>query len=317
MANNFIDVKTQAAVIATAFDSLSVKPLRPNYVYDAIAQEKVWALSTMPKKGDSITFVKLGALSANTGALDTTASSITGSQKVAYTRVNVPMTVYGDHSVIDTLELGNESFIDVVSDVAFSLQDQAMNSMNRLARATIEKNKFANGVSGTLSTFYHYYASNATAKSMGPLRAIDVRKIVADMKADNVQPLADGFYVGIVHPIVATQLRAETGNASWGAAVLAGDGSVQLRFAGDIGTFEGVRFVTTSEVGSTSTIYSSYFLGKDALGKAVGKDVGVSVKPDLDGPHSNLLTVRWNALLGYGIVRRESVRIVSSKKTVK
>ena len=91
MANSFVDSVTQAAVIATAFDNLSVKPLRPNYVFDAAAQEKVWAMGTPPKKGDSISFVRLGALSANTAALDLTAAEGTASQKTAYVRVNVAL----------------------------------------------------------------------------------------------------------------------------------------------------------------------------------------------------------------------------------
>jgi len=315
MANSYVDVATQAAIIATAFDNMSVKPLRPNYVFDAVAQEKLWNLPQMPNRGDALQFTRLSALSANTGALDVTSTTL-GSQKNTYVRVAVTMDAYGDHSTIDTFELGNESFVDAVSDMAFLMQDQGMNSINLLARDVIDKNQYSNTVSGTLSGTYHYYASNGTASSMGVLKAIDVRKVVADMKGDNVKPFEDGFYLGIISPDVATQLRSETGNAAWGAAVLAGDQSVQRRFNGDLGTFEGVRFISSTEVRTQGTgTVSTYFMGMDGVGKALGKNLGVSVKPDLDGPHSNLLTIRWNALLGYGIIRREAIRIVSSSQS--
>jgi N4-gp56 family major capsid protein len=316
MANNFVDVASQAAIIATAFDNMAVKPLRPNYVFDGVAQEKVWNLPTMPNKGDNITFTRLSALSANTGALDPTAAAGTASQKSTFVRVSVPMTLYGDHTIIDTLQLGNESFVDAVSENAFLMQDQAMNSQNLIARDAIDKNQYSNTVSDTLSSTYHYYASNGTVSSMGVLKAIDVRKVVADLKGANVPTFEDGFYMAIIDPNVATQLRSETGNAAWGAAVLAGDQSVQRRFNGDLGTFEGVRFISSTECRKQGTgTVSTYFMGKDGVGKANGVPVRVSVKPELGGDHSNLLTIRWNGLFGYGIVRRESIRIVSSSQS--
>jgi len=316
MANNFNDISSQAAIIATAFDNMSVKPLRPNYVFDNLAKEKVWNLPQMPNKGDAIQFVRLGALSSNTSALDVTAAAGTGSQKNAYVRVAVSMDAYGDHAIMDTFELGNESFIDAVSDMAFLLQDQGMNSINKLARAAIDLNQYANTVSGTLSGTYHYYASNGTASTMGVLKAIDVRKVVADLKGANVPTYEDGFYLAVIDPSVATQLRSETGNAAWGAAVLAGDQSVQRRFNGDLGTFEGVRFISSTECRKqTTNTVSTYFLGVDGVGKAQGRDLQVSLKPEMGGDHSNLLTIRWNGLLGYGIIRRESIRIVSSSQS--
>ena len=316
MASNYVDVATQAAIIATAFDNMSVKPLRPNYVFDNLAKEKVWNLPTMPNKGDAVQFTRLGALSANTAALDVTAAAGTGSQKNSYVRVAVGLEAYGDHSILDTFVLGNESFVDAVSDMAFLLQDQGMNSVNLLARDAIDLNQYSNTVSGTLSSTYHYYASNATASSMGPLKAVDVRKIVADLKGANVPTFEDGFFLGVIDPSVATQLRSETGNAAWGAAILAGDQSVQRRFNGDLGTFEGVRFISDNNCRKQGTgTVSTYFLGQDGVGKAVGRNLSVSVKPELGGDHSNLLTVRWNALIGYGIIRRESIRIVSSTQT--
>lgn len=315
MANNFVDVVTQAQIIATAFDNMSVKPLRPNYIFDGLAQEKVWNLPTMPNKGDSLSFTRLSALAANTAALDPTAHQGTASKKNTYVRVNVPMGLKGDHMIIDTLQLGNESFVDAVSDGAFLMQDQGMNSLNLIARDGIDKNQFSNTVSGTLSNTFHYFASDGTVGSMGVLKAIDIRKVVADLKGANVPTMEDGFYISVIDPSVSTQLRSETGNAAWGAAVLAGDQSVQRRWTGDLGTFEGVRFVSSTECRKQGTgTVSTYILGRDGVGKAIGVPLRVSVKPELGGDHSNLLTVRWNTLVGYGIIRRESIRIISSSQ---
>jgi hypothetical protein len=148
---------------------------------------------------------------------------------------------------------------------------------------------------------------------MGPLRAVDVRKIVADMKGDNVMPFEDGNFVAIVDPNQSTQLRAETGNAAWRAAYTVGDLAVQNVFNGEIGIFENVRFVVNNEVsGSGTNTVSGYFFGREGIGKAIGRDVSVSMKPELEGPQSNLAVMRWNALVGYKIIRREAIRIIET-----
>ena len=38
MANTFNDVASMAQVIATSFDNMTVRPLRPNYIFDAVCQ---------------------------------------------------------------------------------------------------------------------------------------------------------------------------------------------------------------------------------------------------------------------------------------
>jgi N4-gp56 family major capsid protein len=315
MANNFIDVQSQAIVIASAMDTLSLKPLLPRYVFDGVAKQKVWNLNNSPIKGDTIEFPVLAEVSANTAALDPTNATRSGSVKTSYTRSSVSLSLYGDHSTIDMLQFRPETFVDISSDVVFTLQDQAMKSINNLARNVLDLNKYTNEASGTLSSTYHYYGSQGTGSSnIGPLKAIDVREVRSDLQAANVEPFADGYYIAICGPKVANQLRAETGNAAWGAAVLAGDASVQRRFNGDIGTFEGCRFivdntVTVASGGGTAT---SYFVGQDSLGKAIGFDARVQLNPIPAGNHHNLYTYFWDALLGYKVIRREGVRIVST-----
>ena len=316
MANNFIDIVSQAQVIATAYSSEVLKPLRPNYVFDQVAKRKVWEMSRPPIKGDVLQFPVLGAIAANTAALDATASAITGSVKTVYTRRNVTLALYGDHATIDTLVLPAESFVEVAGDVVWSLTDQAMNSMNLVARLALTNNKFADEVSGTLSTTYHFYGSNGTVSTMGPLKAVDCRKIKEKMLSDNVQPFEDGMYVCILHPTVATQLRAETGNASWGAAVLAGDQSAARRFNGSIGNFEGINFVVNNQVPNLTNTATAYFIGADGLGKGIGSELRIKPKSTLSGNHDNLLTIYWDSLVGYRVIRRESVRVISTTNTV-
>jgi N4-gp56 family major capsid protein len=302
-----------ANVIGTQFSGNVVLPLRPNYPFDALCRERVWNLNSAPTRGDAVTFPILTALTSNTASLDTTASTITGSQKLTYTKKSITLSAYGDHAVYDTFEAKAETFTDDVMTLAESLSDQAMNSINKIARKTIESNMYSNGVSGTLSSTYHYYGSNGTVSTMGALKAKDIREIVADMKTDNVKPYADGFYYAVIHPIQKTQLRSDTDNASWTTSSIYNANGDSLKISGEIGVFEQVRFIESSEVTKLTNTIRAYFMGSDGIGKAVGKDIRVASKSTLDGPHETLLTVYWDALLGYAILRREAVRIISTK----
>jgi N4-gp56 family major capsid protein len=313
LANNFNDRINLANVIGTMFSNNVVMPLRPNYVFDAVAKDRQWNLSSNPSRGDVVTFPVLSALSSNTAGLSSTVATITGSQKLTYSRKSISLTAYGDHGVLDTWEAKAETFTDDVMTLAESLSDQAMNSINKIARAVIDANRFSNGVSGTLSATYHYYGSGGTVSTMGAFKAKDVRKIVADLKADNVKPYADGFFYAIIHPFQRTQLRADSDNASWTTSSIYNANGNMLKINGDIGVFEGVRFIETSEVTKLTNTIRAFFLGSDGLGKAIGQDIRVASKSTLDGPHENLLTVYWDALLGYGILRREAVRVLSTK----
>ena len=316
MANNFIDSTSLATVIGTSFDGMTVRPLRPEYIFDGVSQEKMWNLNTNPNRGDTMVFVVQSALSANTAALDPTAATITGSQKTSYTRKNVSLNLYGDHAVEDILQFRAETFVDDALDIAFAMQDQAMNSLNLIARDAMDKNRFSNEASGTISSTYHFYGSSGTASNIGPLRAIDVRKIVSKLKGDNVRPFEDGNYLAIIDPVQSTQLRAETGNAAWKEAAVAGDGSATRIWAGDIGVFENTRFIVNNTVkGAGSNTITAYFVGREAVGKAMGRDLRVTTKSTLDGPHENLLTFFWDTLVGYRVIRREALRTIETNGT--
>jgi hypothetical protein len=318
MASTFLDKTTLAQIIGTSFDNISVRPLRPRYIFDAVAQEKNWNLNTNPNRGDALQFAVLSALSANTAALDPTTATITGSQTSTYTRRSVLLEAYGDHAVVDMYESRAETFVDEVSDIVFNLTDQAMNSVNVLARAAMDLNKYSNETSGTLSGTYHGYGSYGIGSSTaGPLKAINIREVVADLRGRNVPTFEDGFYRCILHPIQYTQLRADSDNAAWSKVAESGLSELANQIArANPDTFEGVRFIMNTEVaGASSGTISAYIMGRDFVGKAIGRDVGVRVNPVMHGPQANLMTVFWNALLGYKIIRRESGVIIETSST--
>jgi hypothetical protein len=313
MASTFIDTSNIANVIGTLYDGNSVRELRPEYIFDAMAQEKVWNMGRPPVKGDTMVFPLIDAYSANTAALDPTSDSIgTGATTLTQTRRSVSLEAYGDHSVVDVFEAEPEAFTDLVADVGWAVRDQGFNSINLLARTTMDKNKYSNEASGTISSTYHSYGSAGSANTIGPLSAVDIRRVYTHLRANNVQTWPDGFYRAIVGPKGSQQLRAETGNDAWRAFqnnnAAAGDMGVAQA---SIGTFEGFAFFVNNQVeGNGTGTITAYFMGREAVGKAVGRDLVVSPNRTLRGTHENLLIIKWNALIGYKVVRRVALHTV-------
>ena len=316
MANSFIDAVTLATVIGTSYDNVTVKPLRPKYVFDSLCKEKVWNLNSKPSKGDTIAFPILAALSSNTAALDPTATLITGSQTSTYTRRTVSLSLYGDHGTLDTLQSRAETFVDEVSDFAWNLADSAMNSLDKLARAQMDLNKYRNETSGNLSGTYHCYGSYGFgASTAGPLKAKTVRAIVAKFKGQNVPPFADGYYRAVITPEQYTQVRADSDNAGWTTSIQYTENSPFIM--GELPAFEGVKFISSvNNAGYGDNTVSAYFIAPEFVGKAIGKDVSVSSNPQLYGPQNNLMVIKWNALVGYKIIRREAGIICQTTSTV-
>ena len=85
----------------------------------------------------------------------------------------------------------------------------------------------------------------APATPGGPLTASVVRRVVAHFRSLGVRPMADGYYVALVTPEVALQLREDSateGANGWRYPHLDGSWNGSI-LSGTIGIFEGVRFI--------------------------------------------------------------------------
>jgi N4-gp56 family major capsid protein len=88
-------------------------------------------------------------------------------------------------------------------------------------------------------------ADAGEAAAGGKLTASAVRRIVAHFRSLGVRPMADGYYVGLVTPEVALQLREDSGTEGangWRYPHLDGSWNGNI-LNGTIGVFEGVRFI--------------------------------------------------------------------------
>jgi len=163
------------------------------------------------------------------------------------------------------------------------------------------------------------------ANGVGPLTADAVAKVVAELRSASVPTWDSNNYVALIHPRVAAAFRRNTDPASWRYANTYVDTSALM--AGEIGTFEGVRFVETSRVlpksdetdpvdGGTAGIYSTFVMGRQALAEVVVKEPSVIVDGNIVDPYGRKTAIGWYGILGWNLYRPESLYVIKSDNSV-
>ena len=100
---------------------------------------------------------------------------------------------------------------------------------------------------GSLSTS----AAKTTITATDTMKSRDIRYAVTKLRANNVMPKQGAYYVSYLHPEVSSDLRTETGNNVWRTPhdyQAAGN-----LYAGEIGAWEGVRFIETPLMTNTQS----------------------------------------------------------------
>lgn len=166
--------------------------------------------------------------------------------------------------------------------------------------------------------FSNIAAADAAIATAAALTADDVRAIVAELRTNSVPTWDANNYVALIHPRVAAAFRAITDQAGWRYANTYVDTSALM--SDEIGIFENVRFVSTSRVlpkGNEfgvdgSGVYSTYFLGRQALAEVVVKEPAVIVDGTIPDPYGRKTAIGWYGILGWNLYRTESLYTVKS-----
>ena len=141
-------------------------------------------------------------------------------------------------------------------------------------------------------------------------------------------PSIGGLYCGFMHPDVAVDFRSQTGSSSWrDPHTYSQPGEI---WSGEIGAFEGVRYIETprtpifADAGSSTTttdVYGTLILGRQALAKAYSNTDGNGAMPRVaPGPITDYLRrwvpMGWYWLGQYGIFRAASLYRVESASSI-
>ena len=157
--------------------------------------------------------------------------------------------------------------------------------------------------------------------------AANVRLEKARLRRANV-PTFGGSYVAYIHPDVSYDLMGQTGTNTWT------DPHTYSQpdeiWQGEIGMFQGVRFIETprapwfGNAGSsptTTSVYGTLFLGRQAIAKAHSIVDGNGANPHIvPGPVTDylrrFLPLGWYHLVGYGVFRQAALRRVESASSI-
>ena len=311
-------------LVTLAYDKLIETNLRILPKFREVADKKVGSLT---HNGSSIRF------QFNTDIADVTVAGATLSETVDPDSVALPATTYID---VAQLELGRSVLpvkkinlmslanIDplVANAVGFNMTKTLDNAIVAKLDAGTNIVRVAGG-SGAVSSTYEGVGTAAAKNTIAPadtMKSAAIRTAVTKMRAAGVQYKSAGMFVAYIHPEVSNDLRTETGNNVWrtphdyqNAAPL---------FGGELGSWEGVRFVETANMtnsqsgagsgGTQTRVYNTYVTGAQALAEAVWKEPGMEVGVVQDR-FNRFSPAGWYGIINWSLYRTPAlVRIESA-----
>ena len=299
------------ALAQAAYDRLARFALRPELYFDQVADIKPTNQS-MP--GSSVTFPIVSDLAIASSALNE--STDVTPQAISESNVTVTLAEYGN-AVLTTAALRGESYVEIDPIVANVVGYNAGVSIDEVARDVLK--------AGTNVAYAGTATSRATINSTQLLKASDIRAAKARLRSQNV-PNFNGFYTAYIHPNVAYDFTSETGSAAWrDPHTYSQPGEI---WAGELGAFEGFRFIETPRspvftgVGSSSStgyapVYATLCVGRQSLAKAWSMVDGNTEQPHVvPGPITDFLRRfvpwGWYWLGGYSIYRQASIQRIES-----
>lgn len=304
----------------TAFEKFAYFALRDEMYFDQFADVQA---TNATNPGATVTFTIFQDMAAATTPLgeaeDVTPVALSDSQ------VSVTLEEYGN-ATVTTAKLRATGFLPVDSIAANAVGYNAGLSIDTIARNAIQAGSNVIYASGGADD----PSSRTTINSDDVLAANDVRKVVAQLRKANV-PTINGSYVGMIHPDVSYDFRSATDAAAWRTP--ANYVNPQGIYTGEIGMFEGVRFVeapraplfanASNNSGSAGTIdvYGTLIMGRQAIAKGISLGGEYGAQPTVVyGTVTDILKrfrpVGWKHFVGYGVFRQEALRRIESASSL-
>ena len=296
----------------TFYDRKLLREAGPNLVHMQFGQKR-----PIPKNnGKKIEFRKFDPLPKSTTPI-TEGVTPTG-KKMNATNLEAEVHQYGDYiAMTDMLKL--TTYDPIMIEATMMIGKQAGLSMDTIVRDIINNGTNVNycskiGVGGTETPCSSREELDKTAQ----LTVKEVDKAATKLKQKNAPTMSDGYYVGIIHPYAAFDLRQDKRWEEWNKYT-----SPEHMYKGEIGRIAGVRFVETSEAKVFSgNVLSTLILGQNAYGvtdieggglRTIVKQLGSAGSAD---PLDQRATVGWKAILTAAIlVDAYMVRVESMSST--
>jgi N4-gp56 family major capsid protein len=295
-----INVTTQSSMsptMKTFYDTTLLENAREAMIFTQFGKKQ-------PMKGNKVEWRKFNTFGKALTPL--TEGVIPTGQTFGMTNVEGTITQHGDFTAIsDRLEL--ESFDDVIFGATEEMGAAEGETYDTLTRNIL--------VAGNSVAYCGGKDSRASLTKADVLTPDMVNKAQTWLKK-NKAPKIDGWYVALIHPSVAYDLR---NSEEWKEYHKYND--VAPIFKGEIGELHGVRFIETNaakvwkEEGGVAK-YATLFLGKDAFGildpEGEGMEMIIKTKEQIGGPLNQFGTVGYKFCHGAKILYQERMLRVES-----
>ena len=276
-----------------------IREAQPRLRFAQFAKKRT-DLTTNP--GNSIEFTKYSSI-AKGGKL--TEGVNLDEKAMSNSRVNIPVDEYGNAVKITEkaiqLSMHNElqeASISLATDMAQVLDESLMEA-----------------ALSTTNTVYGGSRTVSTALVAGDSFDTDVVKDVVEKLATNNAPKFEGaYYVCIAHPHQLRQLRDDPDWVDAHKYVETGVGALDM---GEVGMYEGVRFVETTNVPANDAIESqqkfgvsiptweAVIFGENAYAWAEALPVEMRTKEATD--YGRMHGIAWYAIWGFGIIEEKNI----------
>ena len=288
--------------VITAYDRNAYFALREETVFDPMFTVKPGSVTN---PGNPVQFLFWADMAAATTPLDesTDLETVGLSDSV----VTVTPDEYGN-AVQVTARLKTDDYLSGFdADIANLLAYNAVDTIDTLARTALD--------GGTGVDYADGQTAEGNLTTGDTLGADEVRLTHAALRGASVMDIG-GFYVAIIHPDVAYDLKSETGDGAWVSPAQYVD--TDRIYRNEIGTFGGFRFienarakVNTDGGATTFDSYTTYFLGQQAGAKAVSIPLHM-----VEGPVTDKLRrffpLGWHTYAGWDTFREASlIRMLS------
>jgi len=308
MAAPYTDTTALANLVQTAYDQKVRLALRSVPSFRAIADTKP-VQQTQP--GSSVVFQIHQDLAPATTPLNETTDP-SGVSLGNTSQITVTLNEYGNFTVVTKAlkEFALDSGLDsnIANIIAYNLAD----SVDRIIADVLYNASNVITVEGGTTVVNNPDLEAITATDT--ITSSVITLAVAELRGASVVPFDGDNYVAYIHPKVARDLRAETDLSGWRYPHANTDAGVSKVLAGEIGIYEGVRFVESSRVPvsraseiATVDIYSTFVMGREALAEAVAEEFSVVADGTVVDPLKRKMAIGWYGIAGWNLFRPESL----------
>ena len=227
--------------------------------------------------------------------------------------VQVPATKFVDFTPNEyglytkrTKKLANRTMVEIDPRVAWAVADNCNKVLDELIQ-----DKLIAGVSTPNTLFGSAGGTIVAQTAASVLTANLVRRAVLKLRVGQSMPWDGQYYAAAVHPDSVFDLRTETGAGAWRNPNEYGSDQSRI-WAGEIGAFEGVRFMenprtrTATDGAASALVHRSFFFGKEALGEVVVEEPNLKIGPFTDA-FERFRKVGWYGDIGWAVFRQESL----------